>query len=179
MPTPDTIRECFRLLIAAGCRNRPSDDMLALTAEVWAATLGDVSDADLRTGTIAYLRSPESTWWPAPGALLAHVPGQALAAIDDADEVWGRVREASGRGAEAAASLPWSPATLAAVRAVGGWDRIGYTPYDQHVALRAAFRNAYRSARGRERLEQEHPQLTDSEARGFFTRLEAHRKGEA
>ncbi len=133
----------------------------------------DLTDDDLAAATRAYLRSPKAGWWPAPGEVLALVPRRQAAAIEDADEVWGEVRDASSRGAETADAMGWSPATRAAVRAVGGWDRIGYTPYDQHVALRASFRAAYRSACARGVLEADHPQLTDAEAGAVLRRIAA------
>ena len=139
--------------------------LLMRRAAMDAAILADVEPADLQAAVLAHLRQPEP-WWPRAGQLLALVPARREAAVDEADEAWGKVltiarvggRDAglpSNRHRWSLNSAPWGDpervtAMWAGIDAAGGWDVICRTEDETTMAAhRAAFRSAYRSSRQR------------------------------
>jgi hypothetical protein len=111
---------------------------------------------------IAYLRTPDSTWWPAPGRLLALTPGRAAEEIDDAPEAWAFVMKViSERGRDRPPPKDWAPfqdsardeALRSALKTVGSWyDLCSLEISVLETSIRASFRDAYRAARQRQRL---------------------------
>jgi len=136
---------------------------------IWHSLLRDIDDGQLAAATAAYLRDPKvCQWYPQPGQIIARVPGERAAAVDDADVAWGEclawtrrnaivvLYGSAGRPGEpppwAADELPRSKALARAMDSIGGpkailnlGDRTLST--DTEAALRASFRNAYRAMR--------------------------------
>lgn len=164
----------FATFEAAGCRapkSHGSDEGLDFALRVWLSVLSDLTRDDLLELVVAYVRSPGSKWWPTPGELLALRSEPA----DDALEQWGRLLDLLGKFGRARpptprASLPvafdkvpskggpvWcldddpeiDEAIHAGLAALGGWRLACGMTDGQHMAHRAAFRDAYRAARGR------------------------------
>lgn len=156
MPSPEAIvsalKKC-RIVITTG---GPGPNELRDLAAAWAELLHDVTDAELHDAVTAHLRSP-TPWWPTPGQLLALVPSRRMEALDDADTAWGEalrlVSAWGGRRLEDPAT--WerarpsderrAAAMLEGVKALGGWVVLGMSTADEHTAMRASFRTAYRA----------------------------------
>jgi len=69
----------------------------------------------------------ESAWMPTPADILQRINGknETLKSLE-ADNAWATVYDNLRRmGANAARKIKYDPATDAAIRAVGGWDRLG------------------------------------------------------
>ena len=160
----------FATFEAAGCRapkSHGTDEGLDFALRVWLSVLSDVTRQELLELVIAYVRSPGSKWWPTPGELLTLRKDSS----DDALEAWGRMFKAIGRFGRARpptprAQLPLSTvvevpiwcldddpdvdrAMHAGLAAIGGWRVACQIKESDQIAHRAAFRDAYRSARGR------------------------------
>lgn len=157
----------FATFEAAGCRapkSHNTDEGLDFALRVWLAVLADVTRQELLELVIAYVRSPGSKWWPTPGVLLTLRNDSS----DDALEAWGRLFQAIGRyGRARPPSAPGDGLELGAERwvldadadidramaaglsAIGGWRVACQIKESDQVAHRAAFRDAYRAARGR------------------------------
>lgn len=163
----------FATFEAAGCRapaSHGSDEGLDFALRVWLSVLSDVDRFELLELVIAYVRTPGSKWWPTPGQLL----GLRKDASDDAVEQWGRILRLIGKhGRErpptARSLLPQLPdlpapglpvwcldddpevdrAMHAGLSAIGGWRVACLIDEREQITHRAAFRDAYRGARGR------------------------------
>lgn len=89
------ILQTFALLKANGVKGGPSErdeQATKLAVRAWQATLGDLGPEQLEAAVMAFLRDPSvCQWWPQPGILLSRVPQRQAEAVDDSDEVWGRV----------------------------------------------------------------------------------------
>ena len=146
-------------------------------ATFWHSMLRDVPDEDVAAALASYLRDPTACqWYPQPGQILARVPGRRAAAIDTADEAWGRVLRGirqhgswtpPGRrqvedpdgGEPRWVGWDWDPARgdaeaiRAGIDACGGWrDLCAKLTPDTEITIRASFRAAYRATRSREQL---------------------------
>lgn len=86
-----TTLACVRtiaLLQAAQLGGAPSTlEAVEALAEVWVMTLGDLSDAQLHAAALAWLREPDTKWWPAPGPLRALAPAAAQRQLEAPDLV--------------------------------------------------------------------------------------------
>lgn len=90
MPSSKAIVESFGVLGAAAVQGGPTTKgQIDAAAKVWGMVLGDLSDADLESAIMAYLRDEKvCQFWPQPGVILARAPGRK-APIDDSAEAWG------------------------------------------------------------------------------------------
>ena len=135
-------------------------------AEVYARALCDLSREQLEDATITVIRS-SSPFWPTPGQLLAAVPERRAAAVDDSDAAWGEaLRIVQGWGAHRLydpdtwekarpADAAKAEALLAGVQAIGGWKELGRSTAEEHIAMRASFRSAYRAVGQRRSIQAE------------------------
>jgi hypothetical protein len=165
MITAAHIHQLFALLEAGGCRpprSLDSDEFLDAAVALWSVVLADLEPEDVVAAAIGYLREPDSSWWPTPGRILTLAPGRAAAEIDDAPEAWALVmKEIRERGRERPPPKDWAPfndpdrdeALRWALKTAGCWydlclQEIGVL----ETSIRASFRDAYRSARQRQRI---------------------------
>jgi hypothetical protein len=182
MATQKAINDSIRLLVANGLQGSPATpERVQLVAETWAATLEDMTDAELHAAVLGHLRDPSACqFWPQPGKLMAQTPRAKLEAIDDSGEAWAHVLQLAeqGRlhreyGGEVEAL---SPAEEAGVDALGGRRVVATSSYDEHGWLSKRFADAYRAAKAHKRVEQAHPSVTDGQARGVLDELAQRRK---
>ena len=159
------IQQLFSLLEAGGCR-RPrtldSNEFLEAAAILWSVVLADLEPYEMVAAAMAFLRGPDSSWWPTPGRILTLVPGRAADEIDDAPEAWAFVMKAlQDRGRDRPPPDDWSPfkngdrdeALRWALKAIGSWrDLCVQETSVLETSTRASFRDAYRAARQRKRL---------------------------
>lgn len=143
----------------------PTAEELPDLAADWAVLLHDLDDEALEDAVTGYLRG-SSPFWPTAGQILAASPARRLEAVDDSDAAWGgvlRLISAEGRKVEdpevwervRPRELHRAEAVLAGVAALGGWARIGASMQDEHAAMRASFRAAYRATVERVKLRAE------------------------
>lgn len=155
-----------------------TDEGLDFALRVWCSVLDDLDREELLELVVAYSRSAGSRWWPTPGELLAlrnvvdddaleqwgrlralcstrgrANPPTLCATLDEALQRW---EVLLGAGADAGLK-PWALSTdpdvaaalRAGIEALGGWRQACLMDDRNSVANRAAFRDAYRSARSR------------------------------
>lgn len=154
--TIESIKAAFEALLDAGVAppdRYTTDEGMAAGIETWRTLLADVSDEALLSAVAAYLRTPEGRFWPAPGQVLAHVPGSPAAA-DDADAAWVLVQQHVVRHGTwwppgETWDWPGDAATRvrfrAAIDAAGGWERVCTASPPAHAAVRRAFLDAWRA----------------------------------
>ncbi|MFH1464719.1 MAG: hypothetical protein ABIO70_10065 [Pseudomonadota bacterium] len=165
MITRAHILQLFALLEAGGCRPQPtlgSDDFLDVAVATWSALLADLEPEELMAAAVAFLRTPDSNWWPTPGRLLSLTPGRAADEIDDAPEAWALVMRAlHDQGRDRPPPKDWAPfgnpardeALRWALKSIGYWRDLCLQDIGVlETSIRAAFRDAYRAARQRQRL---------------------------
>ena len=158
MATPDALRAALQTLIDNGNRI-PDGTTAARIGEHWARYLEEVSDHDLQEAIHRVVLTRYANSWPTIGSVLNQLPRnqnlKRLAALDDADEIFGQVLELVGKRGhmrppqahEYDDDAARSRAIAAGVRAAGGWKALCMQTEFTQAANRAAFRAAYKSNR--------------------------------
>ena len=158
MATPDALRSALQTLIDNGNRI-PEGTTAARIGEHWARYLVEVPDQELEQAIHRLILTRYTNAWPTIGSLLNQLPRnqsiKRLAALDDADEIFGQVLQLVGkrghmsppRELEYDADPARSRAIAAGVRAAGGWRVLCTQTEHTQTANRAAFRAAYKSNR--------------------------------
>lgn len=188
MATRTGAKTAISLLLVAKLGNapRPSDaEEISAIVDLWESLFADTTDDELCNAVRAFLAEDTRGWWPVPALIRQRIPrieaARLLATQDDSDEAWGRIRRYAEAGTLHAEyggpTVTLTPAEEAGVQAAGGRRQISFAPYEQHAAMRAAFRGAYRSAKERSQVTGgHHAQLTSEQATRLLVEL-ARRNG--
>lgn len=153
--TAATVLGIFRMLRRARVKSPESaadgDGGAQLLADLqaeWLDVLGDETDADVLAAFRAWRRTPAARFWPQPGELTPHLPARVRDI--SAEAAWAlAVRYAGDPGGRATPGVDfwWPEGTAvlysAALDAIGGWQRLAYSSYREHPAMRRAFVDAW------------------------------------
>ena len=158
----ETIMGVFALFTAAGMRRPPEwqdQDIMDLSVKLWSITFAPHGPQALQEATLLYITTG-GKFWPSPGEVLAFTPDGRAEKADRAEEAWGDVYSCIAKHGKYASpqngDFRFHPEPhehdriYASVKDIGGWGFVCSITYDQVVATRAAFRNAYRERKRRQ-----------------------------
>ena len=127
------------------------------THEVYYQTLGDLPLAQLKAAVQSYIA--QDTPWPPSAGQLRNAAFDLVEIVEDkldANVAWGEVVRKIGTDGHVRIPQFSDPNIDAAVKAIGGWRYICFSPEDAMVSNRARFVTAYevlvRRARDNERM---------------------------
>lgn len=163
MATNSGIVKCWGLLEASGLKRPFTTDAAAEAAlGAWGLVLGDVPDERLLALTVAWLRGPDTRFWPMPGTLLHALPSPET--VDDSETAWAQALDVVRR----LGVLYGDPAPERIAKALGidldrarlldqamgsvGWRTLGMSSDDDLAAHRASFRTHWRTLRERRQV---------------------------
>lgn len=109
--------------------------------KLWGVILRDLSDHDFRVAVVEYCRRPGKTFMPSPGEILEAAKGNEG---DQAEALWMAVEAAIARHGRYA-SVSFHPAANAAIRSLGGWQKLCESTADEMVFRRKDFLTSVRT----------------------------------